>query len=42
MIQIIKKIKDYRITEVVQIYKITFWLTILCAVIVIGIIALGK
>lgn len=42
MAELIKKIRNYRITEITQIYKITFWLTLIVVLIVLGIFIINK
>lgn len=42
MVQLIRKIRNYQITEVAQIYKITFWLTVVSVLIVLAVILLDE
>ena len=42
MAEIIRKLKNYRITEITQIYKITFWLTLISALIILTVVIIDN
>lgn len=38
MAELIRKLRNYRISEIAQVYKIIFWLILICSLVVVSVI----